>query len=239
MTGLTVERRPAGTARRADAGTVKISQRDIDGLVLCAEHGGAPYDLLAAALAVQPARLRAITGRWRRAGYAATGPLGPGPAWCWLTPAGMTACVPYPAARPPLARLAHLRAVLAARLWFQASPAWGQHQAWWQSERRIRRAGPVAGTHRPDAEIWWPSITASPYAGQIWAIEVELTAKHAARTAAIMTELATPPGYTHVFYLTAPAARGVVARCAGALPPGGPVPVTVWDLPAAAYPPGT
>jgi len=31
----------------------------------------------------------------------------------------------------------------------------------------------------------------------------------------------------------------VVARCAGALPPGGPVPVTVWDLPAAAYPPGT
>ncbi len=236
MTATATQHRPA----RADAGTIRLGQRDIDGLILCAEHGGAPYDLLAAALAVEPARLRAITARWRRAGYAATGPLGPGPAWCWLTPAGMTACgLPYPAARPPLARLAHLRAVLAARLWFTASPAWGQHQAWWQSERRIRRKGPAAGTHRPDAEIWWPSIPASPYAGQIWAVEIELTAKHAARTAAIMTELTAPPGYNHVYYLTAPAARGAVARCAGALPPSSPIPVTVWDLPAAAYAPGT
>ncbi|MGH3203204.1 MAG: hypothetical protein ACRDP5_14285 [Streptosporangiaceae bacterium] len=117
---------------------------------MCAEHFGAPYDLLASALAAQPARLRAITARWRRAGFAATGRLGPGPAWCWLTPAGMAAAgLGYPAARPPLARLAHLRAVLAARLWFQSSPAWDQHGAWWQSERRIRRKGPAAGTHRP------------------------------------------------------------------------------------------
>ena len=42
---------------RAGSGS---TQRDIDGLVLCAEHGGAPYDLLAAALGVTPARLRAI-----------------------------------------------------------------------------------------------------------------------------------------------------------------------------------
>ncbi len=143
----------SGTAtehRRADAGRVRLGQRDIDGLILCAEHGGAPYDLLAAALAAQPARLRAIVARWRRAGYAATGRLGPGPAWCWLTAAGMAAAgLGYPAARPPLARLDHSRAVLAARLWFAASPAWGQHQGWWQSERRIRRKGPAAGTHRP------------------------------------------------------------------------------------------
>jgi hypothetical protein len=142
------------------------------------------------------------------------------------------------AARPPLARLAHLRAVLAARLWFAASPAWDQHQAWWQSERRIRRTGPAVGTHRPDAEIWWPSIPASPYAGQIWAVEIELTAKHADRTAQIITELTTPAGYARVIYLTAPAARGVVARCADALPPGTLAEVTVWDLPPAAYAPG-
>jgi len=151
----------------------------------------------------------------------------------------MTACgLPYPAARPPLARLEHIRAVLAARLWFQASPAWGQYQAWWQSERRIRRKGPFTGTHRPDAEIWWPSIPASPYAGQIWAIEVELTAKHAARIAQIMDGLTAPAGYAGVIYLTAPAARGVVARTADALPPGRPVQLTVWDLPPAAYWPG-
>ena len=232
MTATTTE------GRRADAGTVRLGQRDIDGLMLCAEQAGAPYDLLAAALAVQPARLRAVVARWRQAGLAATGRLGPGPAWCWLTPAGMTAAgLGYPAVRPPLARLAHLRAVLAARLWFQASPAWDQQRAWWQSERRIRRKGPAAGTHRPDAEIWWPSIPASPYAGQIWAIEIELTAKHADRTAQIIAELTAPAGYARVFYLTAPAARGVVTRCAGALPADASERVTVWDLPANAYAP--
>jgi hypothetical protein len=107
----------AGTARRADYGAVRFSSRDIDGLILCAEHYGAPYDLLAAALGVQPARLRGITARWRRAGFAATGRLGPGPAWCWLTPAGMSAAgLGYPASRPALARVAHIPAVLAARL---------------------------------------------------------------------------------------------------------------------------
>lgn len=91
------------------------------------------------------------------------------------------------------------------------------------AERRVRRDRPAGhrpglvlahpGRHdrrrralprRPDAEIWWPSITGSPYAGQIWAIEIELTAKHADRTAAIMTGLSAPAGYTHVYYLTAP-----------------------------------
>ena len=178
--------------------------------------------------------------RWRAAGYADTGRLGPGPAWCWLTPAGMTACgLGYPAGLPRLARPDHLRAALAARLWFQSSPAWDQHQAWWQSERRIRRTGPAAGSHRPDAEIWWPSIAASPHAGQIWAVEVELTAKHADRTAAIMAGLTAPAGYAHVYYLTAPAARGVVARCAEALPGDASARVTVWDLPPDASTLGT
>jgi hypothetical protein len=60
MTGTATEH------RRADAGTVRLGQRDIDGLILCAEHSGAPYDLLAAGLRVEPARLRAITGPDRR-----------------------------------------------------------------------------------------------------------------------------------------------------------------------------
>ena len=154
-----------GTARRSDAGAVRLGQRDIDGLILCAEHYAAPYDLLAAALGAQPARLRGITARWRRAGYAATGRLGPGPAWCWLTPGGMTAAgFAYPATRPSLARLAHIRAVLAARLWLQASPAWARARPWWHSERRLRAARPPrpAAGHLPDAEIWWPSTDTCP-----------------------------------------------------------------------------
>lgn len=59
------------------AGGIRLSGRDMAGLLLCAEHYAAPKDLLAGALAVQPARLRGIVARWRAAGYAQTGTLGP------------------------------------------------------------------------------------------------------------------------------------------------------------------
>ena len=227
----------ARPARRADAGTVRLSQRDIDGLLLTGEHYGAHADLLAAALRVQPDRLPAITARWRRAGYAATGRLGPGPAWRWLTRDGMTATgLGFPALRPALGRLAHIRAVLAARLWLETGPAWAAGQAWWHSERRLRAAQPAAGRggHLPDAEIHWPSLAASPYAGQVWAVEVELTPKPLARTTRIMGGLLSPLRYAQVIYLTAPAAGPVVTRAAGSLPEGERPRVVVRELPATA-----
>ena len=227
----------ARPARRADAGTVRLSQRDIDGLLLTGEHYGAPADLLAAALRVQPDRLPAITARWRRAGYAATGRLGPGPGWCWLTRDGMTATgLRFPALRPSLGRLAHIRAVLAARLWLAGGPAWTQGQAWWHSERRLRADQPAAGRagHVPDAEIHWPSIAGSPYAGQVWAIEVELTPKPLARTTRIMGGLLSPMRYAQVIYLTAPAAGPVVTRAAASQPEGEQSRVVVRELPPGA-----
>jgi hypothetical protein len=230
----------ARPARRADAGSIRLSQRDIDGLLLVGEHWGAPSDLLAAALRVEPDRLPALTARWRRAGYAATGRLGPGPGWCWLTRDGMAATgLGFPATRPALGRLAHLRAILAARLWMAANPAWAQGQAWWHSERRLRADQPAAGRkgHIPDAEIHWPSIEGSPYAGQVWAVEVELTPKPLARTTRIMTGLLAPMSYAQVIYLTAPKARSVVTRAAGSVPPGEQARVAVRDLPGYAFTP--
>ena len=54
-------------ARRADAGSVRLSKRDIDWLLLAGEHYGehygAPYDLLAAALRVPEERVPAIVAR--------------------------------------------------------------------------------------------------------------------------------------------------------------------------------
>ena len=99
----------------------------------------------------------------------------------------------------------HVRALLAVRLALQAAPDWRQHRPWWQSERRIRRKGPFAGRHLPDAEVWWPAVPGG-HAGQVWAIETELTAKTAARTAAVMAGLAAA-GYDRIVYFTAPAAR--------------------------------
>ncbi|HXL94733.1 MAG TPA: hypothetical protein VN969_37885 [Streptosporangiaceae bacterium] len=75
----------------------------------------------------------------------------------------------------------------------------------------------VPAPHVADGEIHWPSIEGSPYAGQIWAVEVELTPKTLARTTRIMSRLLTPATrYAQVVYLTSPPARPVVTRSAEA-----------------------
>jgi hypothetical protein len=242
---MTVQAHQAGPGnrpvRRADADAVRLSQRDIDGLLLCGEHYGAPYDLLAAALRVQPDRMPAITARWRQAGYVATGRLGPGPAWCWLTRSGMTATgLGFPAARPALARLAHVRAVLAVRLWLACGQAWQEGQDWWHSERRLRAGRAPASTgHVPDAEIHWPSLPDSPYGGQVWAVEVELTPKPVERTVRIMTGMLRPMRYPLVAYLAAPAALPVVTRAAASLPASERARVMIRELPEYAFTPGS
>ena len=115
---------PATPARRSDAGAVRLTGRDIAGLVWCGEMHGVPYDLLASLLAVRDDRLRAITGRWRRAGYAQTARLGPGPAWCWLARPGLAAAgLDLPPTPPSLGRLAHLRAVMSWITWCTSSAA--------------------------------------------------------------------------------------------------------------------
>ena len=50
------------SSRRADAGSVRLGERDVAGLLLCGDMYGAPYDLLAAALGVRPDRLRGGMG---------------------------------------------------------------------------------------------------------------------------------------------------------------------------------
>jgi hypothetical protein len=242
---------PVPAVRRADAGTVRLGDRDISGLLLCGDMYGAPYDLLASFLGTRADRARGIVARWRHAGYAATGRLGPGPAWCWLTRSGLAVTgLGYTPSRPALGRLAHIRAVLAVRLSLQASDGYQDGRGWWRSERRIRAAigGRVGGGgHVPDAEVSWPDLPASAYPGECWAIEAELTPKPLARTTAIMSGLlaratdyqptarpATSPRYHRVVYLASPAARGVVDRAAAALPAGLGSRLTVRDLPPGA-----
>jgi hypothetical protein len=66
-------------------------------------------------------------------------------------------------------------------------------------------------------------------------VEVELTAKTAARTARIMARLLARPGYARVIYLTAPAARPVVTVTAARLPDSQRNRVEVRDLPPSAF----
>jgi hypothetical protein len=238
--------------RRSDAGTVRLSDRDTAGLLLCGQMYGAPYDLLATALEVREDRLRGIVARWRRAGYVQTARLGPGPAWCWLTRPGLAVTgLPYTATCPALARLAHIRAVLAVRLSLEAGETYQQGHGWWRPERRIRAAiGPRVGTgHIPDAEVSWPDVPGSAYGGECWAIEAELTPKPLARTVAIMAQLMDRtadygPGthrapdrdsrYDRVVYLCAPAARRTVERAADSLTVPQVARLTIRDLPPGA-----
>jgi hypothetical protein len=73
------------SARRADAGSVRLGGRDVAGLLLAGCAGS--------------------WARWRRAGYTATDRLGPGPAWCWLTRSGLAVTGQhYAPGKPALAR---------------------------------------------------------------------------------------------------------------------------------------
>ena len=64
---------------RARAGAVQLTGRDIRALVWCGDMYGIRADLLACLLDVSPEVVRQLHGRWRRAGLAETGRLGPGP----------------------------------------------------------------------------------------------------------------------------------------------------------------
>jgi hypothetical protein len=227
----------AGPAAGA-AATGHLTERDIAALLFVADMYAVQLDQLATVLGVTEARARTIALGWRRGSYAESARIGPGPAWVWLTRAGLAACgLPYPATSPALSRLAHLRAVTAVRLALEATQGYAAAGAFWRGERRLRaRAGSRAGLreHIPDGEVHWPDGAAAAFAGECWAIEAELTRKTVARTAAIMREILTrtgdygcpaaqvcvpgaAPRHARVVYLCSPGARGTVARARAAL----------------------
>jgi hypothetical protein len=207
---------PPDVARKAAARGLAV--RNADALVFAADMYGVQLDQLAA-LTGGERTARAAAARWRELGYAESGRLGPGPAWLWVTRAGLAACgVAYKPTRPALSRLAHIRAVTAARIALEATSGYQAATAFWRCERRIRsRHGVGLRQHLPDAEVHWPDRApdaglgrvpgrapdaglgrvagragdANPvaWAGECWAVEAELTPKTVARTVAIMREI--------------------------------------------------
>jgi len=82
-----------------------------------------------------------------------------------------------------------------------------------------------------------PRSPGSPYAGQVWAVEVELTPKPLPRTARIMNGLLSLMWYAQVIYLTAPAAGPVVTRAAASVHEGDGARLVVRELPPSALGP--
>jgi hypothetical protein len=228
-----------------------LAVRDADALIFAADMYGVQLDQLAALTGGErPARAAAT--RWRELGYAETARLGPGPAWVWVTRTGLAACgLTYQPARPALSRLAHIRAVTAARVALEATSGYRAASAFWRCERRIRsRHGVGVRQHLPDAEVHWPDGSPVAWAGECWAVEAELTPKTVARTVAIMREILArtgdygcpaaeasvpgrPPRHARALYLCSPAALSTVLRARDSLGPLA-TRIEVRDLPPGA-----
>jgi hypothetical protein len=231
--------------------TMRLAVRDPDALVFAADMYGIQFDQLAA-LTGGDRSARAAATRWRALGYAETARLSAGPAWLWVTRAGLAACGrDYQPRQPALPQLAHIRAVAAARIALEATDAYRQAAAFWRCERRIRaRHGPGMRQHLPDGEVHWPDGAPVAWAGECWAIEAEVTPKTVARTTAIMREILVrtgdygcpaadaavpgrPPRHARALYLCSPAALPTVLRARADLGPLA-ARVEVRDLPPTA-----
>ena len=217
--------------------------RDVGALVFAADMYGIQLDQLAR-LTGGERSARAAAARWRELGYAQTARLTTGPAWLWVTKAGLAACgLGYAPAQPALSRLAHTRAVAAVRIALEATAGYRAANAFWRCERRIRsRHGVGVRQHLPDAEVHWPDGARAPdgspvgWAGECWAVEAEVTPKTVARTTAIMAEIllrtgdygcpvadvavpGRPPRHARALYLCSPAALSTVLRARAELGP--------------------
>jgi hypothetical protein len=231
--------------------TIGLAVRDADALLFAADMYGVQLDQLAA-LTGGDRSARAAAARWRDLGYAETARLSPGPPWLWVTRAGLAACgLEYSPGRPGLSRLAHIRAVAAARIALQATDAYRRASAFWRCERRIRaRHGVGMRQHLPDAEVHWPDGAPVAWAGECWAVEAEVTPKTGARTTAIMRELLArtgdygcpaadaavpgrPPRHARALYLCSAAALATVLKARTELGPLG-ARVEVRELPPGA-----
>ncbi len=214
-----------------------LAVRNPDALIFTADMYAVQLDQLAALLGGERSA-RAAVARWRSLGYAETARLTTGAPWVWVTKAGLAACGrAYTGTRPGLSRLAHIRAVVAARITLEATDAYRRGSAFWRCERRIRaRHGVGSRQHLPDGEVHWPDETPVAWAGECWAVEAELTPKPVTRTTEIMREILTrtgdygcpaadavvpgrPPRHHRALYLCSPAALRIVLRSRAALGP--------------------
>jgi hypothetical protein len=202
---------PARSGTRTTVGTRGLAVRDADALIFAADMYGVQLDQLAL-LTGGERSARAAAARWRELGYAEMTRLSTGPSWVWVTRSGLAACgLRYQPAEPALSRLAHIRAVAAARIALEATSGYRRGAAYWRCERRIRsRHGVGVRQHLPDGEVHWPDAPAPAtavsepggtagwapvaWAGECWAVEAELSPKTVARTTAIMREILSRTG---------------------------------------------
>jgi hypothetical protein len=198
-------------------------------------------------------RAREVVARWRAAGYADTGELTLGEPWVWATRKGLEACgLPTRLVKPAAHNLRHTHAVTEVRLAVQRTSSYRRSRAWWRSERSILAGQfPSRVGHVADGEVHYPADSGMPWAGEIWAVEVELSRKPVERTAAIMAEVLAkitdygpnpcggaapglPPRYARLVYVCSPGSVQAVLNARAELGPPQSALIEVYDLPESA-----
>jgi hypothetical protein len=181
-----------------------LSRSDLDVLAFVVEMSALQLDQLVVLLTVRGEaaenatdRARRMVARWRVAGYAEIGELTLGEPWVWATRRGLDACgLGARVVKPKAVLLRHTHAVTDVRLAVERTSTWQQGGASWRSERRILGGlgFPDRPEHIPDGEVHWPADVGSPWAGETWAVEVEVSRKYVERIVEIMYEVLVKTG---------------------------------------------
>lgn len=188
--------------RRSDTGLVRATERDLRLLRFVGEQYAVTLPQLAVLMDRSIYAARWLRERWQRAGWVEARALLVGePVFVWLTRRGTTAAgVDYPVWRPTPGALAHVAAVTHVRLDIER-----RHRGVvWISERQLAQEPSDRGIHRPDAIM--------ELAGQVIAVEVELTQKERRRSRRVMQELVAV--YGTVAYFAAPGPRRLLHELA-------------------------
>ena len=199
---------PPKRAVRSDAGTVRVTERDLRLLRIVGEQYAVTLPQLARLMGRSEQAARWLRERWQRAGWVEARALMVGrPVFVWLTRRGLrVAGLDYSVWRPAAGAVAHVEAVTTVRLHVEER----HEHASWISERDLGRDQPHRGTHRPDALV--------RLNGREAAVEVELTLKERRRAERILTELFAT--YDAVTYFAAPAAFRLINSLARKLGAG-------------------
>lgn len=149
-------------------------------------------------------RAESLVDDWCRAGYARSGQLTVGRPWVWaLRPVVLARGLGTRPIMPHSRTLRHTHAITDVRLAIERTASYQRGGAQWVSERYIRSkfGGPSRFGPLPDGEVRWPAGADVPWAGQCWAVEVEISTKGIDTTAAKMrailartAERGGPPG---------------------------------------------
>lgn len=193
--GGRVDEKSGVRRRRSDLGSVRISERDRELLLLIGEQYAITVAQLARLIGRTERTARWLRDRWRKAGWIESRQLeAGGAAFLWLSRRGSRiARSPYRTWQPNPALAAHIEAVTDTRLLLERQLRLGS----WRCEREL------AKTYgwRSQTRLHLPDALLERGEGRI-AIEVELSLKSRARLAAILADLG--DRYQQVWYFAAP-----------------------------------